>query len=87
MSFLRTCGLVVATWLIVALGAYELTAKSPSLLGTPLPGWWATDRAEHLVRWTQPTRILPLDKLLHEGREAARFYALLSRPRPELASR
>jgi len=63
---------------VLALGIYEMTAKSPSLWGQPSPGWWATDRAEHTIRWQQPTGLFPLDKLLHEGQEAVVFYTLLT---------
>ncbi len=62
----------------LALGFYEMTAKSPHLWGRPLPGWWASDQAEHTISWQQPTGIFPLDKLLHEGQEAVVFYALLT---------
>jgi len=61
-----------------ALGIYEITAKSPSILGTRLPGWWATDKAEKSTRWNPPTGILPVDKLLHESEEAVRFYVALT---------
>jgi len=60
------------------LGMYEMTAKSPTLLGRPLPGWGSTVRAERTTRWNPPTGILPLDKLLHEGEEALRFYRIIS---------
>ena len=63
---------------VLALGTYEMTAKSPSIWGQRLPGWWATDRAEHAVRWQQPTGLFALDKLLHEGQEAVVFYTLLT---------
>jgi hypothetical protein len=79
---LRLLSLVVATWLVAALGLYELTAKSPLLTGQPLPGWWATERAERTTRWQPPTGVFALDKLLHEGEEAARFYATLAGYRP-----
>ncbi|MFT5234348.1 MAG: hypothetical protein ACI9UK_002135 [Candidatus Krumholzibacteriia bacterium] len=62
----------------LALGIYELTAKSPRLWGERLPGWWASDRAENMTMWQQPTGVFPLDKLLHEGQEALTFYALLT---------
>jgi hypothetical protein len=58
---------------------YELTAKSPGILGARLPAWWATDRAEHQTRWHPLTGVLPLDKLLHESEEAVRFYGILVR--------
>jgi hypothetical protein len=62
---------------VAALGFYELTAKSPALLGQPLPGWQKTNRIEQLTDWQQPTGFLLVDKLLHEGEEAARFYGML----------
>lgn len=74
----RILGFVLVVWLTAALGIYELTAKSPRLLGAALPGWWAAERAEHHTRWRPPTGVLPVDKLLHEGQEAARFYAMLA---------
>ncbi len=60
-----------------ALGIYELTAKSPQLLGTPLPRWQSTCQVENSTPWQQPTGILAVDKLLHETQEAARFYRLV----------
>ena len=69
----------------LSLGLYEMTAKSPTLLGKPLPGWWATVKAEKTTRWNPPTGILPVDKLLHEGEEAARFYRFLVLPVASIA--
>lgn len=69
------CSILYMTCL--GFGFYELTAKSPGFLDSPLPAWWATDRAEHMTRWNPPTGLLPVDKLLHEGEEAARFYGIL----------
>ncbi len=71
-------GTILLSVSCLALGIYEMTAKSPSLLGTQLPGWWATDRAERTTRWNPPTGFRPLDKILHEGEEAVRFYATVS---------
>ncbi len=62
----------------LALGIYEMTAKSPNILGTQLPGWWASDKAERCTRWNPPTGVLPIDKLLHEGEEAVKFYSFLT---------
>ncbi len=70
--------LILAILGAVALGGYELTAKSPRLLGQPLPGWYRTLRVERLVPWRQPTRIYPLDKVLHEGREASLYYGMMA---------
>lgn len=78
MDRCRTLLILVLAWLIAGLGIYELTAKAPPRLRPGLPGAWAADRAEHATRWRPPTGILPVDKLLHEGEEAARFYAALA---------
>lgn len=58
----------------LALGGYELVAKSHDLPGGPLPGWQNTRRIEHATRWHRPTGWLPLDRLLHESQEALAFY-------------
>ena len=78
MNRLATAGFALLYSSCLALGIYEMTAKSPSILGTRLPGWWATDKAERSTRWNPPTGVLPVDKLLHEGEEAVRFYAMLA---------
>lgn len=78
MERLRTAALVLGAWLVAGLGIYELTAKSPLLgLGAP-PGSRFAALAEAATRWQPPTGLLPVDKLLHEGEEAARFYAALA---------
>jgi hypothetical protein len=81
MNRLTQAGLVLLYIICLALGIYEMTAKSPSILGTRLPGWWATDRAEKATRWNPPTGVFPLDKLLHEGEEAINFYATMTSTR------
>ena len=64
-------------WLcLCAMGAYETTAKAPECLGRHLPGRAACRRAEVSTTWNPPTGIFPLDKLLHEGEEALRYYGL-----------
>ena len=73
-------GLMAAYVAVLGLGMYEVTAKSPTLLGGPLPGWRATVQAERTTRWNPPTGFLPLDKLLHEGEEALRYYRILPEP-------
>ncbi len=78
MNRFALAGIALLYLIVIALGIYEITAKSPSILGTRLPGWWATDKAEHSTRWNPPTGILPVDKLLHESEEAVRFYAALA---------
>lgn len=78
----RWTGLVLGAAYLgcLGLGLYEMTAKSPTLLGKPLPGWWASVKAEKSTRWNPPTGILPVDKFLHEGEEAVRFYRFLVQP-------
>ena len=61
----------------LALGLYEITAKSPRLCGLRLPGWRAGDRAERSTAWRPVTGFGPLDHLLHESEEATRFYGYL----------
>ncbi len=82
MNRLTQAGIYLLYLGCLALGIYEMTAKSPSILGTPLPGWYVTDQAEKATRWNPPTGILPVDKLLHEGEEAVRFYAMMTGLRP-----
>ncbi len=77
MNRLRLPLLVLSAWLLAGLSVYEMTAKSPLLTGQTLPGWWATAQAERDTRWRPRTGVLPVDKLMHEGEEAARFYATL----------
>lgn len=79
MRRLAGTGFYLVWLLVAALGHYELTAKSPRVLGRPLPGWPETLQVERRTRWNPPTGILPVDKLLHEGEEAARYYGLLAR--------
>lgn len=72
----------------LGLGFYEVTAKTPPWLVTDLPGRTAAEAAERSVRWDRPTGVLPLDKLLHEGREALVFYHHLGQRRgPALSLR
>lgn len=58
----------------LGLGFYEFTAKTPSWLVADLPGRHVAVHAESSVQWDRPTGIFPLDKLVHEGREAMIFY-------------
>lgn len=76
MRRLLLAGTYTAFVAVAALGFYEWTAKSPLILGTPLPGWQSCRAAEKATRWNPPTGWLVLDKTLHEGEEALRFYGL-----------
>ena len=80
MRRLALMGLFLAYSGAVALGMYEITAKSPQLLGAPLPGWQITCRAENATPWQPATGIHPLDRVLHETQEAAFFYGSLGVP-------
>ncbi|HPF71397.1 MAG TPA: hypothetical protein PLQ13_12050 [Candidatus Krumholzibacteria bacterium] len=70
-------GLWLAWCCACALGQYELTAHAPVSVARLLPGGEACRRAERLTRWNPRTGLLPVDKLLHEGEEALRFYGVL----------
>ena len=78
MRRLAFTGLYMAYISFVALGVYEITAKSPGLLGSPLPGWRTTCKVEKSTPWNPPTGLHPLDKVLHETQEAYLFYGLLA---------
>ena len=77
MRRLAFAGLFLAYSGCMALGVYEVTAKSPALLGNPLPGWATTCRVEKSTPWKSATGISPLDRILHETQEACLFYSLL----------
>ena len=79
MKRLTGAGIYLILVATAALSLYELTAKSPTWLGAPLPGWQQSRQIEFTTGWNQPTGILPVDKLLHESEEAVSFYALLAR--------
>lgn len=78
---LRTIGMVAAAWLVAGLGLYELAAKSPAGAAAP-SARRAAAIAEAATRWSPPTGLLALDRVLHEGEEAVRFYAALAGFRP-----
>jgi len=76
MNRLHIAGICLFTVLVALFALYEFTAKSPQLIGLALPGWLETQQVENTTPWKPPTGILPLDKLLHEGEEALRYYGL-----------
>lgn len=83
MRRILSLGAYLGAVALFALTFYEVTAKSPQLIGQPLPGWQACLRAEQTTGWDPRTGIQPLDRLLHEGEEALSFYGLRSpEPRP-----
>jgi len=78
MHRLNTIGICVITVTVALFALYELTAKSPKLIGEPLPGWYETQQVEKHTPWHSVTGILPLDKIIHEGHEALGYYGLAS---------
>ena len=79
MRFLRKT-LFCAAWVAcVALGQYELAAKSETWLATRLPSSDQAMRADRETPFHRWTRVSLLDRLLHEGREAAAYYDRLLR--------
>jgi hypothetical protein len=81
MHRVRIVSLCMIATTVLLLGFYELTAKSHRLLDQPLPGWWKTQQVESLTAWNPSTGIHPLDKLIHEGEEAVRYYGLMIQDR------
>lgn len=77
MRRLRLLALFLCYLAVLGLANYELTAKSPRLLGQPLPGWRECRQVERCVRMHRRTGLPLVDRLLHEGEEALQFYNLL----------
>lgn len=77
MRRVNTAGICLMSVTVALLALYEFTAKSPGLMGYPLPGWHETQQIEKRTPWNPTTGILPLDKFLHEGEEALRFYGFM----------
>ena len=57
---------------------YELTEKSPELLGKSLPGWQKARQVDIATPWQGWTGLEPVDRFLHETAEAWAFYQLIS---------
>jgi hypothetical protein len=74
MRRLNTASICLLAVTLALMGLYELTAKSPRLMGQPLPGWHETQQVEKMTPWNPTTGFPPLDRILHEGEEALRFY-------------
>jgi len=77
----KTLNLYLLTITIFLMGFYEVTAKSHRVMDQPLPGWWKTQQVERLTAWNPTTGVHPLDKLIHEGEEAIRYYSLMIKDR------
>ena len=77
MNRLHISGICLFTVLFALFLMYEVTAKSPQLIGQALPGWLETQQVEGATHWKPFTGIQPLDRLLHEGEEALRFYGFM----------
>ena len=58
---------------------YEVLSHAWDLFGFPLPGTWEAQRVDREVRYHPLTDLPPLDRILHEGVEAAVFYEDLLR--------
>lgn len=70
--------LAALAWLgLVSLLGYELVQKSPDTALGPLPGYEHARQADRSVRFRAATGLVPLDRLLHEGQEAATYYRSL----------
>ncbi len=78
MRNLRNIVICLLAAIFGLMSLYELSAKSPTLLGSPLPGWRKSCRVERQTPWRQPTGIILVDMLLHEGQETLLFYGFLA---------
>ncbi len=67
------------------LGSYEVVCKSDAWLGDPLPGWYEAQRIERWTPFVPRTGSPPVDRVIHEGEEAAAYYAYLLRRGPRSA--
>ncbi len=76
MHPLQKFGICLMTVILALLSLYEVTAKSPRLFGMALPGWQETRQVEKSTPWNPPTGLLVVDKFLHEGEEALRYFGI-----------
>ena len=74
MRNLRNIFLFLCWLALVGLLNYELVQKAPRTRLGDLPGSELADRADRKVRFRSVTGIEPIDRVLHEGHEAYRYY-------------
>jgi len=60
-----------------AVAHYEIASHSCDPWGRPWPGGTEAARADLVTPWSRVTGVLPIDRVLHEGREAVVFYRAL----------
>jgi hypothetical protein len=77
---LRTTVTLLALLGVWFLAGYELPARAVDDFDRHPPGWEAALAAERETPWRAWTGWRPLDRLLHEGEEAARFWRRLLGP-------
>ncbi len=77
MRFMQNAILVVSFLAFAAMLNYETVAKSPQIFGSPLPGWVQARLIDRQVSFRHATRIVIVDRLLHETEEAVAFYRRL----------
>lgn len=63
----------------VGLANYEVLSHAQEVLGVALPCSWEARRVDREVRYRRLTRLPAVDRVLHEGAEAATFYEDLLR--------
>ncbi|MBC8425079.1 hypothetical protein H8E07_13230 [bacterium] len=76
---------ILATSAATGLVSYEVVSKSDAWLGDPLPGWHEAQKVERWTPFVAWTGSLPVDRVLHEGQEAAAYYAYFLRRGPRSA--
>ncbi len=74
---MQNAAMIIVALVFSALVNYETVAKSPELLGAPLPGWRLARRVDRVVDYRHATGVSAVDRLLHESLEAVEFYRRL----------
>ena len=74
MIRLRNLVMFVLWLATTGLVSYEVVQKSPRTPLGPLPGAATAAVADRSVTWEATTGITPVDRLLHESREACFYY-------------
>ncbi len=77
MRRLLTASLYLCFLALVGLTQYELVEHSHRLWNWRCPGWESADRAERATAWEPRSGIPLVDRLVHEGTEASRYYRSL----------
>ncbi len=84
MRRLLHTGLYLLFLALVCQAQYEVTEHLHRSWGFCLPGWEGAVYAERITLWRPRTGLPPIDRLIHEGTEAGRYYRWLLTGSPHL---